>query len=369
MNSWLTHLDGRIRATVADLPGPANEFDLMALQQAAGRPLPPVLKEFLQWKPAGVQLTLSWETDGFGGGSLLEPLDMVGLMSDWKLPCPQGTVDWWNPEWVPLLDDGQDLLCLNLAGTFGHPAGSLLHFSPDSPHRPALFPHLEGLLRWLATALEQDCGRVFLQDGVLQVALSRKAQKIYQEFFPQYPLRGEPELLGLSRLDRMLNRLRKSGMSMTVPLPPPLTPDDLFSRLTGGLVREDGMDGEYLRVVTLVEPRNSPQAWTAFVNLREVGTSAVVEGCAVVPETVGFSLSNARTLLHQGDPAGAARRLAQVAFSLHQLGQSEAARGLLERAVQLDPEHSVARRSLEALVARGVQPPGPALRPLLHYLG
>ena len=364
MNSWLAHLDGRLRSEIPHLPASeGNEAALAALEKSVARPLPAVFREFMLWKPAGLQIAFQWELTQCVGGFLLEPAEMELVIAEWKLPCPTGTRHWWSPNWLPVLGTGGDFLCLDLPGTFSNPAESLLSFGVDNPARPVSFPSMEGWLRWLGVALEQGMGRSFLQNGKLDIVIGRKAIKLHADMFANYPIKCSAEILGISLLDQVLNMVRNHGLEIRCELPAKVTHEELVRLLTVSLVRDDGSDRDKVRVILLRD-----DGTTLYANLRPGEKAAELDSIVAVPENAAHAIRSAKALLEQSQPENAARRLSEAAFTCYQSGLGPEALAMLRRALQIHPENSVARRSMEALEAKQIKVDPQRIQPLLQHL-
>lgn len=374
MNSWLAHFDNTLRSQLPELaPSAWDEASLGPLQKAASKALPPAFREFLLWRPHDVSVAFTWELPGSTGGHMLELPEIEEIVGAWNRPSPPGTRNWWSPLWIPMLIGAEgDILCVDLPGTFGNTSGSLLQFWPDVASRPVLFPHVEGWLRWVAVAMEQGMGRAFLEENRLDIVLNRKAEKLYRDFFPNYPVKHFPEMLGLGFMNRVLNVLRRYGLqsSANCVLPKPLTLDALAAALQGGLFREDGSDGEAVRVSGLCQGNDGGGAWMVYALLKPAPSCALLEAVVAVPENAGDGIQAGLTLTYEhGDPVTGSRRLSEAAFLCHQAGCGAEALALLQRALQWDPQNSVAARSLAALEARNVNADPARIRPLLLNIG
>lgn len=364
MNSWLSHLDGQLRAQIPQLPpSERHEKALSALQKVVKQPLPGVFKEFMLWKPNGLQIAFQWELPHCIGGFLLEPAEMELVMAEWKEPSPVGTRHWWSSSWIPLLGTSGDFLCLDLPGTFKNPPGSLLSFDHDQPARPVSFPNFEGWLRWMGTALEQGMGRAFLQDGKLDIVLGRKADKLHQDLFANYPQKCSAEILGIGLLDQVLNLIRHHGLQVKCPLPAGLSQDQLVGLLTEGFVRDDGRDGQSVRVIV-----SQLDGTTVYANLRAGDQATELEAIVTLPENAAQAIRNAKALHEQSQNVPASSRFCEAAFTCFQSGLAAEASVLLRRALQLHPENTVASRSLTALEARQVKVDPLLIRPLLQHI-
>jgi len=364
MNSWLAHLDSRLRAMLPDLPPPeGNQKALASLQKCLPQPMPPAFREFMLWKPSGLQISFDWEWDDCVTGFVLEPVEMEQFIEEWKQPGPKGTRNWWSSAWIPLLGSGGDFCCIDLSGSLNNPKGSLLSFYHERPARPVSFPNFEGWLRWLGGALEKGMGRAFLGDGRLEFIFNRKVAQLHKEFFPQYPLKASAEILGVGLLDQTLNLLRKQGLEVRCSLPDKITQEKLSHTLLNSFVRDDGNDGESVRVVLLCDGD-----LTVYANLRPGSDKVEVLSLVAVPESAAQAIRNARSLLEQNQKENAARRLCEAAYGCFQAGLAEEATVLLRRALQLNPENTVATRSLQSLEEKQVKPDPLRLRPLLQHL-
>lgn len=374
MNSWLTHLDSCLRSQLPELPPSAwDEASLAPLQKVASKALPPAFRDFLLWRPKDVSVVFTWELPGSTGGHMLELGEIEEIVTAWNRPSPPGTRNWWSPLWIPMLVGSEgDILCVDLPGTFGNTSGSLLQFLPDVASRPVLFPHVEGWLRWLALALEQGMGRAFLEHNRLDIVLNRKAEKLHKDFFPNYPVKCFPEMLGLGFMNRVLNVLRRHGLqpSANCSLPKSLTMDDLSSALDGGLFREEGADGEAVRVSGLCQPAGQMDSWMVYGHLKPAPNCALLEAVVAVPENAGNDIRNGLSLVYEhGDPVTGSRRLSEAAYICYQAGCGAEAMALLKRALQWDPQNSVAARSLAALELKQINSDYARIRPLLLHIG
>ncbi|MBT9585469.1 SMI1/KNR4 family protein [bacterium] len=364
MNSWLSHLDGQLRAEIPQLPLPErDEKALSALQKVVKQPLPPVFREFMLWKPTGLQIAFQWELLDCVGGFLLEPAEMELVMAEWKAPSPVGTRHWWNASWIPLWGTSGDFLCLDLPGTFKNQPGSLLSFDHDRPARPVSFPNFEGWLRWVGMALEQGMGRAFLQEGKLDIVLGRKAIKLHRDLFANYPQKYCAEILGIGLLDQVLNLIRNHGLQVKCPLPAGLSQDQLAGLLTDSFVRDDGGDGQAVRVIV-----SQPDGTTLYTNLRPGDQAAELEAIVALPGNAAQAIRNAKALQEQSQNVPASSRFSEAAFTCFQSGLAAEASVLLRRALQLHPENTVASRSLTALEARQVKVDPQVIRPLLQHI-
>lgn len=372
MNSWLAHLDTHLRAQMSDLP-PANadESALEPLLRHLGKPLPQAFKDFLLWQPQGKELAFSWELTDCYGGHVLGVQEIIQMTGSWRRPSPVGTLNWWSAAWLPFLGgEAGSYLCIDQEGTFGNPPGSLVQFHPEKSGRPIVFPNFEAWLRWVAVCVEQRIARVFPEEERLDVVLGPKANKIYEEFFPKYPVKASADLLGLSLLDQTLTMLRRHGLTLDakVVLPRGLTPEALTRVLSGGLVKEDGFDSDSVRVIGLWEPGGAVPAQMLYVNLRPTLTGAVVVAILALPENAADTIRAAQALVTQGDLIAASRRFTEAAYLCHKAGLPEEAMTLVQRALDLNRDNKVAMQSLEALQSKGVQPEPEKMRPLLGHL-
>lgn len=364
MNSWLAQLDSTLRAAIPHLPAPENdEKALKSLQKSVSKLIPAPFRDFMLWKPAGLQISFEWDMDHTIDGYLLEPGEMETVKDEWKQPSPKGTHKWWNGNWIPLLGARGDFLVIDLVGSYGNPAGSLVNFYHDRHIRHATFPNFEGWLRWLATALSQQMGRAFLEeDNKLEIILSRKAARLHNEFFKNYPIKAYAEVVGLGMLDRVLNQVRNHGLEVTCPLPDDLKAEDLRDNLTRSLVREDSSDSQSVRVILLHQGR------TLYANLTLGEEKALLDCLVSLPENAADAIRSARAFAERGENQTASRRLSEAAFTSYQAGKGAEAVILLRRALQLNPENTVASRSLAALEEKKVEVDPAQVRPLLLHI-
>lgn len=364
MNSWLQHLDLQLRRQLPELP-PANNDpkSLVELESVLGQPLPEPIREFLLWMPVGVHLCLEWEIPYAVGGFFLEPGEMAHIVQDWQKPAPEGTLNWWSPHWLPLIGTEEEVLCLDLLGLFGNGAGSLIYYHIHLAKRPTVFPSFPAWLRWLSQALEKNLGRAFLEDGKLDIVMTRKAIPLYREHFPNFPLRGSALILPMKALPPLFSQLREHGLKVACPLPSGLTAEELTRLLTQSFVREEGRDSQGVRLLLQRQDGSS-----IYCNLRSGDKAPVLESAVVLAEPIAHHLRGARALTETGQVEAAAGRLCQAAFLCHQAGQDGEAFLMLRRALQLHPENSLASRSLSALQDKEIHPDTHLLRPLLQHL-
>jgi len=383
MNSWLAQIQSRLSTEFADWPtSDGDESGFSALQKAVSSPLPTAFRDFLLWRPLGVTINFHWELTNSTGGLLLETEEMLRVIDNWKKPGPPGTTGWGSPHWVPILSstalpklsvdpntENKDYLCLDTQGTFGHPAGSLLQFMEKNPARAAYFPSVEGWLQWIAQALEQGMGRFFFEDQRLEIVLNKKAVKLHQDLFPKYPVKGAPEVLGLSLLDQVLNVLPRHGLKLApgCSLPKGLSFEAMIHSFLKFPVRQDGIDEDCVRVIFSHD--DGPKALINYINLKPTPDGVIIRGLATVPENAGLSISNAMALIDQGEKPGASKRLSEAAYLCFQAGFQQESQLLLRRALELDPANQVARRSMATLEAKRIQPKGDILRPLIKHIG
>lgn len=372
MNSWLAQFDRCLRAAAPGLPPAAERADrLERLPKDLGKPIPPAFQDFLQWIPGESLWHFQWDLEHCRGGQLLEAEEIADLMNEWRGPAPRGTVNWWNPNWVPFLDTGKEqYLCIDLEGSLGNPAGSLLLFQEKEPLRPILFPSFEGWLRWLATSVEQGAATVKVQEKLVQVQLGARAGKTYKELFSGYPKAAAAEILGLSLLDQVLYCWRKLGLKLgpNATFPSPLTAADLEQGLRSAFVRPDGTDGDCLRVSLLCSSASQGGNWTVYLCVRPTDQGLWVENLVALPENVADVIRSGLILKEQGDLAGAARRLNQAAYLCFQGGFGEEALAVLQRVLLWEPGNSVAQQSKKTLEEKKVAVNGQRLRPLLRHL-
>ncbi len=371
MNSWLASLDSCLRAQVPDLPGPEpDEAQLANLQKGLSKPLPTPFLEFLRWLPGGLGVEFHWELPNSVGGQMADLSQMHNLNNVWKRPSPAGTRNWWSPLWLPVLDCGAgNFFCLDLEGSLGNPAGSLLQFSHGQPERPVYFPDFQSWLRWLSLALQQGMGRVFQEDQKLDIVINRKATKLHTDLFPRYPMKCAAEVIGLGQLDQTLHVARKQGLKLgpnCCALPASLTPEGLENTLKNSFVREDGPDGECVRVILLCEVAS--RMWSLYANLRITHEGVFCDSLVSLPENAADSVRSALLLHGQGDASAASRRLSEAAFGCFQAGLGGEAMAILGRSLEMDPSNQVAARSKAALEAKQVKMNEVRLRPLLQHL-
>lgn len=364
MNSWVAQLDSTLRAAIPNLPASENnEKAMKSLQKSISKLMPAPFRDFMLWKPAGLQISFEWDMAHTIDGFLLEPGEMETVKDEWKQPSPKGTQNWWNGQWVPVLGARGDFLVIDLVGAYGNPAGSLVNFYHDKHIRHATFPNFEGWVRWLATALQQQMGRAFLEEeGKLEIILSRKAARLHKEMFANYPIKNYAEVVGLGMLDRVLNQVRNHGLEVTCELPGDLKQEDIYDNLTRSLVREDSSDTKSVRVILL---HNSQ---TLYANLTLGEKKAVLDCLVSLPENAADAIRSAKAFQERGEKETASRRLSEAAFTSFQAGKAAEAVVLLRRALQLHPENSVASRSLEALEAKKVEVDPALVRPLLLHI-
>lgn len=367
MNSWLAQLDKSLRTQIPDLPPAGNDQTRLAALLGQGIQNPPAaLQEFFRWLPAGLLWDCTWEIPHCPGGSMLEAPEMAAVVEDWKRPSPPGTTNWWSSSWIPLLDSGsEDYLCVDLQGTFGNPAGSVIQYLHDQPFRPALFPDFESWLRWLVTSLDNGMGKAFVQGQKLHIAMGPKATQWLVNMFPNYPLRKEAEVLGTSPLDRCLNIYRKHGLRMgpKCMLPFGLNQGHIETALKQAFVRVEATDFDCLRIVLEVAPN-----WTVFLNVRIQPDALEVDSLVCLPEAVADTVRLAVNLTAQGEDKAAAKRLIEAAFLAHKKGFSAEAMAILLRALELQPDNQVAAQSKEALQNKKVVLDFNRLRPFLRHL-
>jgi hypothetical protein len=363
MNSWLARLAAHLQVPTHSSETLAK--DLEALQRAVDGKLPPAFEEFVLWLGEDVDLDFSWEMNLFHSGRVLRVEEMRAIQAGWRKPNPVGTLGWWRPEWVPFLEDESGImLCLDLEGSFGNPAGSILEFNPKLAPRPVVFPDFAGWLRWVAQSMDQGWAKVSKQPPELVVHLGKGANKLYKDFFPAYPKPASAEVMGMSMLDQALFAYRKGGLQIgpRCTFPANLPPAEFERAIASGFVRDEGGDGIWLRALIRWP------GWGVYALLTPTPQRLVVERLVAVPELVSDLIRNALSLEDLGQKSTAASRLAQAAFEAHKAGNPPVARMILHRALQLDPQHDLAKRSMEALVAKGVELQEGELRPLLKAL-
>lgn len=118
--------------------------------------------------PAAMQQLYRWR-DGQAGDnyegffcnlSFMSTSDIKSACKDMRALLKSGDFDtdefpnWWNPKWVPFLDDGGDHWCLDMQGCFGGEAGQVVLFEHETDSRDILFPSLDILLELFARSLE-----------------------------------------------------------------------------------------------------------------------------------------------------------------------------------------------------------------------
>ena len=363
MNSWLARLAAHLQVPPHNSETLAQ--DIEALQKAVGGKLPPLFEEFLHWLGEEVDLDFSWEMNLFRAGQVMRVEEMRAVQANWRRPNPVGTVGWWSADWVPFLEDENGvMLCIDLEGTFGNPPGSILEYNPKLAPRPVVFPDFAGWLRWVAQSMDQGWAKVAKEPPELMVHLGKGANKLYKDFFPAYPKAASAEVMGMSLLDQALFAFRKGGLQLgpRCVMPSDLPPADLEKAISSGFVRDEGGDGIWLRALIRWP------GWGVYALLAPTPQRLVIERVVAVPELVCDLIRNALALEDLGQPTSAASKLAQAAFEAHKAGLLPEARMILHRALQLDPQNSVAKRSNEALVAKGVEVLEGELRPLLKTL-
>lgn len=375
MNSWLAQLNHRLRAELPDLPEAENdEAGFLELQKGIARLVPASFREFLLWRPRGVTVNFHWELPGSSGGQLLDQEDFLIVLEAWKKPGPPGTTNWWNSLWFPLLgcqtpEGAYSYFCLDLEGSFGNPAASMLQHKADSPERPVLFPHFEGWLRWLATALDQGVGRLFWEDLRLDIVIQAKGAALHREMFPNYPIQGATEMLGVGLLDQVLNLLPRGGLQLgpQASLPQGLSLQAIQDLLLHFPVRQDGLDEDCVRIVFTTEVAG--QSLTHYANLAPGPQGVILKTLTSLPENAAFAVRSALTMVERGQMPVAASRLNEAAFLAFRGRALPEARVLVERALELDPENAVAKNSLAALELKRVVVDPQRLRPLMRHIG
>ena len=153
LDTWLAQARPDYYARLGKPSTPA-EFD--ALEATLGQALPASFKLLYGWR---------------NGQDSFEALDdrhqlMTLSEIDWQWTVnktdllPLAYREWWNPSWVPFLADIEsNLLCVDLAGSFGGQPGQIVEFIHDDPSRVVRYPSLEAWLSTIVTSLERKMWR------------------------------------------------------------------------------------------------------------------------------------------------------------------------------------------------------------------
>lgn len=103
----------------------------------------------------------------------------------------QITKDWWNPKWLPLLDNTHgDHLCLDLEGIAdGHPS-QLINYWSDWEDRSIEYPDLASFLGIFLASMQQEMWFYSEEDGY-QPKEEHDWDDFLEENIPGYPLDHE----------------------------------------------------------------------------------------------------------------------------------------------------------------------------------
>jgi cell wall assembly regulator SMI1 len=140
-------LGPRAPGAFEDLEGPALEEDVAMVEARLGRPLPGELKSLLSLHDGQrADGPLPWE---------LAPLHERLMTWQWLNRCGF-PLDWWNPDWFPVLSNGRgDYRVLDLS----QPEPPLIEYRHDAPARPWVASSLSSWIRQVHAALQ--AGQLF----------------------------------------------------------------------------------------------------------------------------------------------------------------------------------------------------------------
>lgn len=99
--------------------------------------------------------------------------------------------DWWNPKWLPVLDNNHgDHLCLDHHGIADGEAGQLVNYWGDWEDRSIEYPNLSSFLGIFLSSMQQEMWTYSEEDGY-QPKDEHDWEDFVEENIPGYPLDHE----------------------------------------------------------------------------------------------------------------------------------------------------------------------------------
>ncbi len=167
------------------LPRGASPRGAALFAKRLGRRPPPDLLRILAWHDGsgdravdGYQRLLSLK------GILEAKKTLDDLVSQFEETWRPG--EWWNPGWLPFLAFEGDLLCVDLDGTLGEPAGQVLSFRTHDAARTRLH---RSVREWLhtVTVLWEELPDDASPEARPELFSSKTAERIRRRLNPGYP--------------------------------------------------------------------------------------------------------------------------------------------------------------------------------------
>lgn len=174
----------------AELQPGLSETEITRLELRLGYELHPEAKSLYAWKNG--QALNSEEPLQFNFYWL--PLDAAverNIQLGEEHSAEQIEKDWWNPKWLPLLDNTHgDHLCLDHCGVADGEAGQLVNFWGDWEDRSIEYPNLASFLGIFLSSMQQEMWTYSEEDGY-QPKDEHDWEDFVEESIPGYPLDHE----------------------------------------------------------------------------------------------------------------------------------------------------------------------------------
>jgi cell wall assembly regulator SMI1 len=159
-----------------------TEKEMADFEEELGLELPSELKAFYYWRNGLKKIQFfidGWEL--MSSKQILEDCRMQSSFLDNGTLAP----DWWDKQWIPFLSNNGDLLCIDLAGSFGGVKGQILEFLHDD------FPinvHYESFQKWVETLVETlEHNLVSYDKYGLNTIVNEEYAKLFNKINPGYP--------------------------------------------------------------------------------------------------------------------------------------------------------------------------------------